>query len=106
MGTDKKWTRAWPCGLILLLGVGLSGCSGLPSWADGRGADPPDAGQGAVNIPDISQLPTPPGPPPSAEQRNATVQTLKAARSQNQQAGENLDSQIENDFEFPTSSTN
>ncbi len=94
------------CAAVLALVVCLSGCRGLPSWADGQDAAAPGAVLQPVAFPDLSQLPPPPSPPPSAAARSATLQTLEAARLQNQQAGENLDRQIENDFEFPASSSN
>ena len=91
---------------VLALGACLAGCSGLPNWAEGPYAVAPGGVEDDRAFPDLSQLPTPPGPPPSAAARSATLQTLEAAREQNQRAGENLDRQIDNDFEFPNSSSN
>ena len=91
---------------VLALGLCLAGCSGLPNWEEGPDAVDPGVVEDDRAFPDLSQLPTPPGPPPSAAARSATLQTLEAAREQNQRAGENLDRQIDNDFEFPNSSSN
>lgn len=91
---------------MLTLGACLCSCSGLPDWSDDPNAAALGAAQDDWAFPDLAQLPTPPGPPPSAAARGATVQTLEAARLQNQQAGENLGRQIENDFEFPVSPSN
>jgi hypothetical protein len=91
---------------VLALGLCLDGCSGLPNWTDGADSGATVAVQESSAFPDLSQLPAPPGPPPSAAARGAIVQTLEAARLQNQQAGENLAGQIESEFEFPASSSN
>ena len=105
IGIGLRWPKIRPeagaKALILFLGLSLSACTAMLSWADGQAG-----AEGPVVFPDLSQLPTSPGPPPTEEIRSATVQTLEAARSQNNGAGENLDSQIENEFEYPSSSTN
>ena len=91
---------------ILALALSLFACVGLPDWSDA-----PDAAQSSTlqddwDFPDLSQLPTPPAPPPSAATHDAAVQALEAARLQNQRAAENLSSQIENNFEYPTAPSN
>jgi len=79
----------------------MSGCNGLLSWVNGQGVGQRVEAQPPTNFPDLSQLPASPGPPPSAESRGEMVQTLETVRSQNQQAGENLNSEIESNFEYP-----
>ncbi len=93
-------------GCILALGLALVACGGLPDWS----AAPDTGDSGALpdgwTFPELSQLPTPPGPPPAAAARESAVQSLEAARLQNQRAGENLSSQIESNFEYPTATSN
>jgi len=59
-----------------------------------------------VIYPDLADIPAPPGAPPSEEERNSAIEVLEAERSANQSAGQSLDREIENDFEFPASSSN
>ena len=92
----------WPYLATLALIVSLPGCTTLPSWVGGAEPVSVDGDSSIVAFPDLGQLPARPGPPPSAEARSAMVETLETARSQNQQAGENLDSQIETNFEYPS----
>ena len=106
MRIGEKSNRVRPYLAVLLLGTCLLGCSGLLSWVNGEDADQGEVAQAPINFPDLSQLPTPPGLPPSAETRGAMVQTLETARSRNQQAGENLKREIESNFEYPNSASN
>ena len=91
---------------ILALAPFLFGCIGLPDWSDDPVAGELGVLQGDWEFPDLSQLPTPTGPPPSATEQSVAVRALESARLQNQRAGENLSSQIENDFRYPTASGN
>lgn len=90
----------------LSLVLSLIACGGLPDWSDAPGADGPGAIQDDWTFPDLAQLPAPTDPPPSAAAHSDAVQSLEAARLQNQRAGENLGSEIENNFEYPTASNN
>ena len=91
---------------VLALGLSLFACGGLPDWSDAPDASNFGALQDDWTFPDLSQLPTPPALPPSAAEHIAAVRELEAARLQNQRAGENLGSQIENNFEYPTAPGN
>jgi hypothetical protein len=84
----------------------LAGCTGLPGWLDERISDGPQADSAPVTYPDLAELPAPPGPPPSDADFEAIRGELEAARATNQREAENLNREIENDFEFPESSSN
>jgi hypothetical protein len=94
------------CAVILALGLSLFACVGLPDWSDSPGVGELGVLEDGWEFPDLSLLPTPPGPPPSTAEHDGVVQALEAARLQNQRAGEDLGSQIENNFEYPTASSN
>lgn len=86
--------------------MALVGCTGLPGWLDERISDGPAAPSTPVSYPDLAELPAPPGPPPSDSEFAAARGDLEAARAANQQEAEELDREIENDFEIPASSSN
>jgi hypothetical protein len=91
---------------LFVLGLSLFGCGGLPDWSDAPAAGDLGTLEDGWEFPDLAQLPTPPGPPPEAAEQSTAVRALEAARLQNQRAGEDLSSQIENNFEYPSASTN
>jgi len=106
MSAGAFLNRSLRCAAVLALGPSLFACVGLPDWSNSPGAGELDVLEDGWEFPDLSQLPTPPGPPPSAAEQGQVVQALEAARLQNQRAGENLASQIENNFEYPSASSN
>lgn len=99
LGTGRRFAA------YLVIGM-AAGCTALPGWLDERISDAPGADETPVTYPDLAGLPTPPGPPPSDAELAERRQELEAARAANQREADNLNREIENDFEFPESSSN
>jgi hypothetical protein len=93
-GRQKTGGRRFAAGLAL----GLAACTQVPQS--------PEAAAGPVIYPDLHDVPAHPGLPPTEAEREATVAGLEAAHAANASAAENLNREIENDFEIPAPSGN
>jgi hypothetical protein len=94
---NSKGGRLFAAGLGLV--SLLAGCTPPPHSPGGTAAGP-------VTYPDLATLPGLPGLPPDAGERAALLNGLEDAHQANTEAGDNLNREIENDFEIPSASGN
>lgn len=79
---------------VLMLGIGLSACSTIPSWVDPTtwlGPDVPDEGQADNGqYPDLSNMPERPAPASTSDEQQQVASSLAAARDNAQYSAEAL----------------